>query len=169
MDSDRIMGERGWVPTTSTVTAEYSGLPYASDRWFPRWAFRFYIPQEPEGEYEELIDSLKLVSVHFTSDHDTQVDDPLLVAGYVQCREPVKRKQVMRPYQAYGYWLCKCWFYGSNKTSGGAWRIWVPRKFFKDIIQVVATFALPLYDITNSEVLEQKVINRLFEESPTSP
>lgn len=166
MDSDRVMGERGWEPTVSNVTAEYSMLPSLSDRWFPRWAFRFYAPSKPEDESHDMIDSLKLVSVHFTSDRDTEVDEPLLVAGYIKYRVPLKRKQALQGYQSYGYWLCKSWFYGSGEEALGTWRTYVPEKFYKDIIEAVTTFALPLYDITSSEILEQRVINRLFDNGP---
>ena len=164
MDSDRIMGDRGWDPTVSNVTAEYSGLPASSDRWFPRWAFRFYAPSKPSDESEDKIDTLKLVSVHFTSDHDTEVRESLLVAGYIKYLEPLKRDKVLK--NGYGYWLCKSWFWGNKEKTFEKWHTWAHGNYYRDLMQSISTFALPLYEITSAEVLEQKVINRLFEEEP---
>jgi len=162
MDSDRIMGERGWDPTVTTVTAEYSGLLASSDRWFPRWAFRFYIPSKPSEESEDKIDTLKLVSVHFTSDHDTKVDEALLVAGFIKYLEPLKREKILK---GYGYWLCKSWFWGNKGKTFETWHTFKHDYYYKDIMKGVTTFALPLNEITSAEVLEQRVIGRLFEET----
>jgi len=50
LDADRIMGEKGRTPITTTIL---SGLSYAlgyPERWYLRWATRFYLPTIPEGE-----------------------------------------------------------------------------------------------------------------------
>ena len=44
LDADRVMGERGWETKTTTV---FQGLSYSlssPDKWYVRWAGRFYYP-----------------------------------------------------------------------------------------------------------------------------
>ena len=81
MDSDRIMGERGWIPLHNNAIAELSYSMNAPQRWFARWAMRFYIPAATEAK-EPLVNRILFVSIHFASDigssMETSVDDPLI-------------------------------------------------------------------------------------------
>jgi hypothetical protein len=170
LESDKIMSERGWTLATvssNNMTAELSGYPHSSDKWFPRWAFRFYIPSDSGQEPTHTINCLQLVSIHFTSDHDTVVEEPLLVAGHMNCRKPLERQLVIRNpgKKVYNYWLCKSWFWSSEKKQMGTWYTWINDKTdFKDTITSIVTFAVPLFQITSREILEREVIERLFED-----
>jgi hypothetical protein len=51
----------------------------APQRWFARWAMRFYSPAATEAK-EQLVGRMLFVSIHFASDvgssMETSVDDP---------------------------------------------------------------------------------------------
>ena len=66
MDSDRLMGDRGWTPRHSNAIAELSYSMNAPQRWFARWAMRFYTPAAIEAK-EQLVDRMLFVSIHFAS------------------------------------------------------------------------------------------------------
>lgn len=170
LDCDRLMGERGWesASNTNNMTAGLSGLPTLTDKWFPRYAFRYYILSQQEGESENLIDTLKFVSTHFTSSGHTQINEPLLVAGNIKYCTPFKRKQVLANtnYKVYAYWFCHSWFWGKSGKSYEVWYAHEPEKHYVNIVESSASFALPLYEITSSQILEQRVIKRLFEDIP---
>jgi hypothetical protein len=163
LDCDRIMGEKGWESISGGVWAESSSLAAVSDKWFPRWVFRFYMPLKPDEELEDFIDTLKFISAHFTSDGDTYVDDPLIVSGNITYIEPLKRGEIFRGYQSYSYYLCKSWFWNNKERTFGSWHSHKPEKYYKDIIDKIDTFALKLYDISSSDALEDMVVNRLFD------
>ena len=80
MDADRLMGERGWEPMQSTAQSGFSYSLNLPERWYARWAARFYVPTTLEGE-DATIDRMVFVSIHFASDHDTSVDEPIVSAG----------------------------------------------------------------------------------------
>jgi hypothetical protein len=163
LDCDRIISEKGWEPIPSGVWAESSALATASDKWFPRWVFRFYLPIKPDEESEDSIHTLKFVSAHFTSDGDTFVDDPLIISGNITYIEPLKRGGILRGNQGYSFYLCKSWFWKNKERTLGSWHSHKPEKYYKDTIDRIDTFALKLYDISSSNVLEDMVVNRLFD------
>ncbi len=80
MDSDRLLGERVWEPTTSSGPMQLSGSLNSPERWYACWAARFYVPTGLEGE-EAGVDRILFVSIHFASDYDTDVDKPVVAAG----------------------------------------------------------------------------------------
>ena len=67
MDSDRLMGEQGWIPLHNNAIAELSYSMNAPQRWFARWAMRFYTLAATEAN-EEQIDCFLFVSIHFASE-----------------------------------------------------------------------------------------------------
>ena len=172
LDCDRLMGERSWesASNTTNMTTDISGLSTLTNKWFPRYAFRYYIPSEQEGESEDLINSLKFVSTHFTSGGHIQINEPLLVAGNIKYCTPFKRKQVLANtntnYKIYAYWFCRSWFWGKSGKSYEVWYTHKPEKHYVNTVEISASFALPLYEITSSQILEQSVIKRLFEDIP---
>ena len=157
MDADRLMGEHGWEPIGTTAPAEFSYSINSPDRWFARWAVRFYIPQEEEDK-DNLVDSLLFVSIHFASDHDTSVNEPLVSAGHLFFTEPLLRKKAK---ESYDYWICKSWFFGKPLAEMDQWHEYNPSKWFP-ASRSVRTFSVLLYEIKSSETLEKLVIDKLF-------
>ena len=157
MDADRLMGERGWEPMATTAPAEFSYSLSSPERWYARWAVRFYMPAVPEGE-EGAIDRLLFVSIHFASDHDTDVDAPVVSAGRLIYGEPMT-VEVAR--KSYYYWMCKYWFYGDEHKTLQGWHQTGQSRWF-DNLKGTETFVVPLYNITSAEKLEELVIKPLF-------
>ncbi len=157
LDADRIMGEKGWTPITTTIL---SGLSYAlgyPERWYLRWATRFYLPTIPEGE-KVSITHIPFISIHFTSDHDTKVDEPLVSAGWLLYSKHMDLKEAQ---SSWDYWMCKYWFYGKPDEALEGWHK-TGQSQKKDNLKGTETFIVPLYDITSGEKLEALVTNPLL-------
>ena len=161
MDSDRLMGERGWIPKHSSPIAELSYSMNAPQRWFARWAMRFYVPASMEAE-EQLIDRMLFVSIHFASDvgsnMETSVDDPLVSSGRLTYEKPMSEKEAG---QTYDYWMCKYWFVGKPHDTLEGWRKTGQSQWYENL-KGSETFAVPLYQITSSETLKELVIDPLL-------
>lgn len=156
LDCDRIMGEKGWEPITSTIV---SGLSYAidnPDRWYLRWATRFYLPVVSEGE-KATIDRIPFISIHFASDHDTKVDEPIVSAGWLLYSKGMSLKEA---HHGWDYWMCKYWFYGEPHDSLEGWHQ-TGKSEKNENLKGTETFAVPLYNITSSVKLEGLVIEPL--------
>lgn len=157
LDADRIMGERGWTPMTSTIL---SGLSYAlhhPERWYLRWATRFYLPETPEGE-KAAITRLPFVSIHFASDHDTKVEEPLVSAGWLLYHKPMEVKEAEH---SWDYWMCKYYFLGNPHPDIKGWH-GTGQSQWKENLKGSETFVVPLYDIASSEKLEELVLQPLL-------
>lgn len=166
LDSDRLLGDRGWEPVGATGPAEFSYSISAPDKWFARWAARFYLPQstlETEADERSVVTML-FVSAHFTSDHDTQVDEPVVSAGYVLFTERLTRDQARKAW-GNSYWLCKSGLWGKPVLDAKGWRDWNPSKWIQ-LSQSVRAFTVPLYSITSSEALKKLVIDKLVSTLP---
>lgn len=157
MDADRLMGERGWEPTSTTAPAEFSNSLSLPERWYARWAARFYIPIA-SGDEEGVIDRVLFVSIHFTSDQDTDVDEPVVSAGRLIYSEPMTVEIVRKSYY---YWMCKYWFYGDAHKTLKGWHHTGQSRWFNNL-KATETFVVPLYDITSSEKLKELVIDPLL-------
>jgi len=150
LDSDRLMGERGWEPMDKTALAEFSYSLNFPERWYARWVYRFYRPEE-----ESKTDRLLFVSIHFASDHDdTEVDEPVVSAGRL-----LYDKVSADP--SYEYWMCKSCFYGDDHETLDDWQCWDKPGYSKGLKRI-ETFKVPLYTITSSEDLKKLVIDRLL-------
>ena len=162
MDSDRLMVERGWIPNHSNAVAGSSNAINSPQRWFARWAMRFYIPNATESR-ELLIDRILFVSIHFASDigsnFETNVDDPLVCAGQLIYERPMTDKEAG---QAYEYWMCKYWFIGKPQEDLEGWRKTGQSQWHENL-KGSATFAVPLYQISSSEKLKELVIDPLLD------
>jgi hypothetical protein len=161
MDSDRLMGERGWIPRHSNAIAELSYSMNAPQRWFTRWAMRFYTPAVTDVQ-EQLIDRILFVSIHFASDvgssMETSVDDPLVCAGRLIYEKPMNDKEAD---QTYDYWMCKYWFTGKPQDTLEGWRKTGQSQWYENL-KGSETFAVPLYQVTSSEKLKELVIDPLL-------
>jgi len=161
MESDRLMGEQGWTPSHSNAIAELSYSMNAPQRWFTRWAMRFYTPAATEAK-EQLIDRMLFVSIHFASDvgssMETSVDDPLVCAGRLIYDKPMTEKEAG---QTYDYWMCKYWFVGKPHDTLEGWRKTGQSQWYENL-RGSETFAVPLYQITSSEKLKELVIDPLL-------
>ena len=161
MDSDRLMGERGWTPRHNNAIAELSYSMNTPQRWFARWAMRFYTPTAIETE-EQLIDRMLFVSIHFASDvgssMETSVDDPLICAGRLIYEKPMTEKEAG---QTYDYWMCKYWFVGKTHDKLEGWRKTGQSQWYENL-KGSETFVVPLYQITSSEKLKELVIDPLL-------
>ena len=161
MDSDRLMGERGWTPRHSNAIAELSYSMNAPQRWFARWAMRFYTPAATE-EKEQSVDRMLFVSIHFASDvgssMETSVDDPLVCAGRLIYEKPMTEKEAG---QTYDYWMCKYWFVGKPHDTLEGWRKTGQSQWYANL-KGSETLAVPLYQITSSEKLKELVIDPLL-------
>jgi hypothetical protein len=161
LDSDRLMGERGWTPRHNNAIAELSYSMNAPQRWFARWAMRFYAPAVTEAQ-EHLIDRMLFVSIHFASDvgssMETSVDDPLVCAGRLKYEKSMTEKEAG---QTYDYWMCKYWFIGKPHDTLEGWRKTGQSQWYENL-KGSETFAVPLYQITSSEKLKELVIDPLL-------
>jgi len=161
MDADRLMGERGWEPTNTTAPASFSYSLNTPERWYARWAVRFYIPATSENE-EPTIDLVLFVSVHFASDLGsslpTAVNEPIISAGRLKYKETMTPKVASRNYD---YYMCKYWFFGKPHESLEGWRRTIGSKYSENL-EGSETFAVPLYEITSSEKLKELVIAPLL-------
>lgn len=157
MDADCLMGERGWEPMGTSATAAFSNSLSSPERWYARWAARFYMPVMPEEE-GSAIDQLLFVSIHFTSDHDTDVDVPVVSAGRLIYGEPMT---VGMARKSYYFWMCKYWFYGGDHKTLRGWHQTGQSRYFENL-KGSETFVIPLYDITSSENLRELVIDPLL-------
>jgi len=166
LDSDRLLGDRGWEPVGGTGPAEFSYSITAPDKWFARWAARFYLPQSTlEAEADERsVMTMLFVSTQFTSDHDTDVDEPVVSAGYVLFTERLTRDQARKAW-GNSYWLCKSGLWGKPMPDATGWREWNPSKWVQ-LSQSVRAFNVPLYTITSSDALKQIVIDKLVAALP---
>lgn len=161
MDSDRLMGEGGWAPMHNTALAELSYSMNAPQRWFARWAMRFYMPAMTEGK-ELLINRVLFVSIHFASDVntglETSVDEPLICAGRLIYEKPMTLSEAN---QTYDYWMCKYWFISEPHDTLEGWRKTGQSRWYENL-KGSETFSVPLYNITSSDKLEQLVIDPLL-------
>jgi len=161
MDSDRLMGERGWTPRHSNAIAELSYSMSAPQRWFARWAMRFYSPAAAESK-ELLIDRILFVSIHFASDigssMESNVEDPLVCAGRLIYEKAMTEKEAG---QTYDYWMCKYWFVGKPHDKLEDWRKTGQSRWYENL-KGSETFAVPLYQINSSDKLKELVIDRLL-------
>lgn len=157
LDADRIMGEHGWETKTTTV---FQGLSYSlnsPDKWYVRWAGRFYYPVKSQ-ETEPLVQRIPFISVHFAADHDTKLDEPVASAGWLHYSNPMTVEQAQTSQQ---YWMCKYWFYGEPKGKSDEWRKTGQSKEQKNL-KGTDTFAIPLYSINSRDSLEKLVVDPLL-------
>ena len=161
MDSDRLMGERGWTPRHNNAVAELSYSMNAPQRWFARWAMRFYTPAVTEAT-EQLVDRMLFVSIHFASDlgtsMETNVDDPIVCAGRLIYEKPMTEKEAG---QTFDYWMCKYWFVGIPHVILKGWRKTGQSRWYENL-KGSETFTVPLYQIISSEKLKDLVIAPLL-------
>ncbi len=161
MDSDRLMGERGWTPRHNNAIAELSYSMNAPQRWFARWAMRFYTPAVTEAT-EQLVDRMLFVSIHFASDlgtgMETNVDDPIVCAGRLIYEKPMTEKEAG---QTFDYWMCKYWFVGKPHETLKDWRKTGQSRWYENL-KGSETFTVPLYQIVSSEKLKDLVITPLL-------
>ena len=158
MDADRLVGERGWEPMRTSGTAGLSNSLNSPEHWFARWATRFYM-SATDGTEEASIDRILFVSTHVASDHDTEVDEPLVSAGRLIYGEPMNEKTAQT---SFNYWMCKYWFYGKPHKTLQGWHGSGQSRFHENL-KGSETFIVPLYDITSSEKLDELVIVPLLD------
>ena len=159
MDADRLMGDRRWETMHTTAPAQLSHSLKSPERWYARYATRFYMPATSEGG-EVAIDRLHFVSILFASDGNTEVDEPVVSAGRLLYREPMDAATADK---SYFYWMCKYWFMGErqpHETLEGWHQGGQSAKI--ENLKGNETFVVPLYDITSSEKLEKLVIEPLL-------
>lgn len=161
MDADRLLGERGWEPTNTTAPSGFSYSLNAPERWYARWAVRFYAPATLES-IESTIDQILFVSIHFASDQkaslSTDIDEPMISAGRLKYKKPMTAKTASKNYD---YYMCKYWFLGKPHPELTNWRQTVGSKFSENL-EGSETFVVPLYDVTSSEKLKELVIDPLL-------
>lgn len=166
LDSDRLLGDHGWGPVAVIGPAEYSYSITTPDKWFARWASRFYLPQytvETDADEPSVV-AMLFVSTQLTSDHDTDVGEPVVSAGYILFSEQLTRDQALKAWRN-SYWLCKSGLWGKAVPNAGDWREWDPSSFIQQS-QCVRAFTVPLYSITSVEVLRELVSDRLVAALP---
>ena len=161
LDSDRIMGERGWIPMHNNAVAELSNSLNSPQRWFARWIMRFYYPALMDTN-EELINRILFVSIHFTSDvgssMGTTVDEPLVCAGRLIYEKPMTENDASN---SFDYWMCKYWFIGEPHDSLDGWRKTGQSRWHENLTGS-ESFTVPLYHIISSEKLNDLVIKPLL-------
>jgi hypothetical protein len=167
LDSDRLLSDYGWEPVSATAPAEFSYSISVPDKWFARWAARFYLPQSTvEAETDErCVAAMLFVSTHFTSDHDTHIDEPMICAGYILFTKKLTKHQARKAW-GNSYWLCKSGLWGKPMPDASNWREWNPSKWVQ-LSQSIRAFTVPLYSITSSDTLKQLVIDRLIAALPS--
>lgn len=161
MDADRLMGEHGWEPTNTTAPSGFSYSLNTPERWYARWAVRFYVPIASGGD-DPSIDQILFVSIHFASDLNTSlptdIDEPLISAGCIKYKKPMTAKVANKNYD---YYMCKYWFFGKSHEALEGWRRTGGSKYSENL-KGSETFTIPLYQITSSEKLKELVVNPLL-------
>jgi hypothetical protein len=161
MDADRLLGERGWEPTNTTAPSGFSYSLNAPERWYARWAVRFYVPATQESN-EPSIDQVLFVSIHFASDQKaglpTDIDEPMISAGRLKYKKPMTAKTASKNYD---YYMCKYWFFGEPHPELQGWRRTVGSKLSENL-EGSETLVVSLYDVTSSEKLKELVIDPLL-------
>lgn len=104
-----------------------------------------------------MTDRLLFISIHFASDHDTDVDEPIVSAGRL-LYDKVMNKETADA--SYDYWMCKSYFYGKPHETLEDWQCW-DRPCLKNLKRI-ETFSVPLYQITSSERLKELAIDPLL-------
>jgi hypothetical protein len=163
LDADLMMGENGWETKTTTI---FEGLSYSlssPDKWYIRWAGRFYFPVKSE-EDEPKVQRIPFVSVHFTADHDTKLDEPVASAGWLCYQNLMTLKEAQKSYE---YWMCKYWFWGEPHDSWENWRKTGPSKYQRNLLST-ETFIVPLYSITSREKLQEFIVSPLLSKYSTA-
>jgi len=161
MDADRFMGESGWESTNIVAPSGFSYSLNTPERWYARWAVRFYKPTTPELN-DSIIDQVLFVSIHFASDQKgslpTDVDEPVVSAGRLKYKKPMTAKTASKNYD---YYMCKYWFYGEPHPELEGWRRTIGSKFSENL-EGSETFIVPLFHITSSKELKELVIEPLL-------
>lgn len=158
MDADRLVGGHGWEPTNTMAPYEFSYSLNSPEKWYARYVARYYVPTVSD-EADEYINQIIFVSIQFASDHDTEVEEPIVASGRLIYRHPMNLKTAKKSYHN---WMCKYWFYnkqGHNTLKG--WRQGGQSRFFQNLAGN-ETFTVPLYDVTSSEKLKELVIEPLL-------
>jgi hypothetical protein len=161
MDADRLLGESGWEPTNTVAPSGFSYSLNTPERWYARWAVRFYTLTTPESN-DPTIDQVLFVSIHFASDQKggltTEVDDPLVSAGRLKYKKSMTAKTASKNYD---YYMCKYWFFGEPHPELEGWRRTIGSKFSENL-EGSETFVVPLFNITSSKKLKELVIDPLL-------
>ena len=161
MDADRLMGESGWESTNIVAPSGFSYSLNTPERWYARWAVRFYTPTASESE-DPTIDQVLFVSIHFASDQKgglpTDVDEPVVSAGRLKYKKPITAKTASKNYD---YYMCKYWFFGEPHPELEGWRRTIGSKFSENL-EASETFVVPLFSITSSEKLKELVVDPLL-------
>lgn len=161
MDADRLMGESGWESTNIVAPSGFSYSLNTPERWYARWAVRFYIPTASESD-DPTIDEVLFVSIHFASDQQgglpTDVDEPVVSAGRIKYKKPMTAKTASKNYD---YYMCKYWFFGEPHPELEGWRRTTGSKFSENL-EGSETFVVPLFNITSIEKLKELVIDPLL-------
>ena len=161
LDADHLMGEIGWEPMHNTAAAHLSNSLNSPQRWYARCVMRFYRLIATE-EDEQNIKHILFLSIHFTSDTntdmETSVEEPVVCAGRLIYEKPMTVKEAD---QTYDYWMCKYWFVGKPHDTLEGWRKTGQSQWYENL-KGSETLAVPLYQITSSEKLKQLVIDPLL-------
>ena len=157
MDADRLMAEQGWEPMDTRGPGDVSMSLNYPKRWYARWATRFYLRTLPDEE--PAVDRLLFVSVHFASDHDTDVHTPLVSAGRLLYGAAMS---VEMAHKSYAQYMCKYWFWSQPHETLEAWRQWRGQSKWFANLKGSDMFAVPLFDITSSGRLQELVIDPLL-------
>jgi len=161
MDADRLIGEHGWEPTNTTAPSGFSYSLNTPERWYARWAVRFYAPVPIDKDVPS-IDRILFVSIHFASELNgglpTDIDDPLISAGSIRYRKLMTAKTANKNYD---YYMCKYWFFGKPHESLEGWRRTIGSKYSGNL-EGSETFVVPLYQVTSSEKLKELIIDPLL-------
>jgi len=161
VDTDRLLGESGWEPTNTIAPSGFSYSLNTPERWYARWAARFYTRAMPESD-DPTIDQILFVSIHFASDQKgslpTDVDEPMVSAGRLKYKKPMTAKTASKNYD---YYMCKYWFFGEPHPELEGWRRTIGSKFSENLAGS-ETFVVPLFDITSSKRLKELVVDPLL-------
>jgi hypothetical protein len=104
------------------------------------------------------------VSTQLASDNDTDVEEPVISAGYLLFNERLTRDQARKAW-GNSYWLCKSGLWGKPINDPIGWGQWDPSKWIQ-LSQLVRTFTAPLYSITSSDAPKELVIDKLISALP---
>lgn len=161
MDADRLMGERGWEPMNTRAPAEFSYSLSSPERWYARWAVRFYMPGNRKND-TPFINRILFIGIHFASDAKSgvpsEVNEPLACAGRLLYEKPMTPKSAEKHYD---YYMVKYCFYGDPHESLENWRR-TGQSHYSENLKGSETFTVPLYEITSGEQLKLLLVDPLL-------
>jgi len=158
---EEMMKNEGWQSAIGSFCYNSSSSIVGSHVWFPDTMFRFY----NSDKYPHLITFFSILLYNKDNNEFDVFEEPLVTAGFFDYGLPNALELWKRQ-----YWHSRFHGYMPNRKDNGEWNdvnnpneTW-SKDEVKYIFERVSTIGLPLADITNSKILNLKIISPLIKQ-----